>query len=139
MDAVSVLESAAARPVRCPCLSGETYGGCCGRLHAGELRAPTAETLMRARYSAFARGEPHYLLSTWHPSTRPATLDLDRELQWVRLDVHRTVRGGLLDTMGVVEFTAHFRLHGRRHEQHEASRFVKENRHWFYVGELDEL
>ena len=93
---------------------------------------------MRARYSAFAVGQPHYLLATWHASTRPATLELNGDLQWVRLDVLRTVHGGLLDSVGVVEFTAHFRLHGRRHEQHEASRFVKENRQWFYVGELDQ-
>ena len=92
---------------------------------------------MRARYSAFAVGEPRFLLATWHPSTRPATLELDHDLQWVRLDVHRTVHGKLLDSRGVVEFTAYFRLHGRRHEQHEASRFVKENREWFYVGELE--
>lgn len=92
---------------------------------------------MRARYSAFAVGEPRFLLSTWHSSTRPAALHLDRELQWVRLDVHHAVHGGLLDTVGVVEFTAYFRLHGRRHEQHEASRFVKEDRLWFYLGELE--
>jgi len=91
---------------------------------------------MRARYSAFAVGERTFLLSTWHPSTRPAALELDHDVRWVRLDVHNTVRGGPLDTIGVVEFTAHFRLHGRHHEQHEASRFVRENRLWYYVGEL---
>jgi SEC-C motif-containing protein len=93
---------------------------------------------MRARYSAFAVRQPRYLLATWHASTRPATLELDGDLQWMRLDVHATLHGGLLDSGGVVEFTAHFRLHGRRHEQHEVSRFVKENRRWFYVGDLDQ-
>ncbi|MFO7689472.1 MAG: YchJ family metal-binding protein [Cryobacterium sp.] len=125
------------RPTRCPCLSGETYSGCCERLHRGDAAAPTAEILMRARYSAFAMGETAYLLRTWHPSTRPATLELDHEQQWVRLDVERLVRGGPLDTVGVVEFTAYFRHHGKRHQQHEASRFVREHRIWFYVDELD--
>jgi len=136
MDDVTVQDSAEVRPLRCPCLSGESYDACCGRLHADDLRAPTAETLMRARYSAFALGEPIFLLRTWHPSTRPATLELDQDMRWVRLDVHRTDRGGPLDTMGVVKFTAHYRLHGRHHEQHETSRFVREKRLWFYVGEF---
>ena len=99
--------------------------------------AATAEILMRARYAAFAVGEPGYLLRTWHASTRPETLELDPEQHWVRLDVERLVRGGPLDTVGVVEFTAHFRQHGKRHQQHETSRFVREERTWFYVDELD--
>lgn len=85
---------------RCPCLSGDTYGSCCGRYHAG-LRpgpdgaapgphAPTAEALMRSRYSAFAVGDADYLRATWHPSTRPADLDLDDDVEWRRLDVVRT-------------------------------------------------
>ena len=64
---------------RCPCGTGEVYGACCGRYHsrfaqAGELTAPTPEALMRSRFTAFAVGLPDYLLATWHPSTRPASL-----------------------------------------------------------------
>jgi SEC-C motif-containing protein len=33
--------------------------------------------LMRTRYSAFAVREAGYLLATWHPATRPASVDLD--------------------------------------------------------------
>ncbi|MET0725475.1 MAG: YchJ family metal-binding protein, partial [Leifsonia sp.] len=51
---------------RCPCLSGEAYGSCCGRFHAGAV-APTAVQLMRSRYSAFVVGDAAYLLDTWHP------------------------------------------------------------------------
>ena len=40
----------------CPCGLGDDYDACCGRLHAG-APAPTAEALMRARYSAFAVGD----------------------------------------------------------------------------------
>jgi SEC-C motif-containing protein len=49
----------------CPCGGGEAYERCCGRFHRGEAPA-TAEELMRARYSAFARGEHHYLWRTLH-------------------------------------------------------------------------
>src|SRR5262249_12900002 len=59
----------------CPCGLGEDYDSCCGRLHAG-TPAPTAESLMRSRYSAFAVGDAGYLLRTWHPSARPRTLTL---------------------------------------------------------------
>jgi uncharacterized protein YchJ len=57
----------------CPCGLGEDYASCCGRLHTG-APAPTAESLMRSRYSAFAVADAGYLLRTWHPSRRPRTL-----------------------------------------------------------------
>ncbi|WP_241977079.1 MULTISPECIES: YchJ family protein [unclassified Cryobacterium] len=123
-------------PRRCPCLSGLTYAECCGPLHAGQGSAPTAERLMRSRYSAFAVGDTEYLLATWHPATRPESLELDADMQWVRLDILRTVRGGPLDTDGVVEFAAHYRLDGQRAQQHETSRFLKVDRRWFYLDSL---
>ena len=44
---------------------------------------------MRSRYSAYALGLSDYLLATWHPSTRPASLDLHGQppLRWLGLDV----------------------------------------------------
>lgn len=117
----------------CPCLSGEQYGGCCGRFHRGMAEAPTAEQLMRSRYSAFVLLDVGYLLRTWHPDTRPAGLDLDPALQWRRLDILSTRGGGPLDSDGVVEFAAHFRHDGERGVQRETSRFVREDRRWYYV------
>lgn len=131
---------------RCPCLSGDTYGSCCGRYHAG-LRpgpdgtapgphAPTAEALMRSRYSAFAVGDADYLLATWHAAARPADLELDDDVEWRRLDVVRTEAGGPFDTTGVVEFVAHHRSRtdpADRGRLHEVSRFVREGDRWSYV------
>ena len=117
----------------CPCLSGDQYGDCCGRFHAGEGDAPTAEQLMRSRYSAFVVLDPGYLLRTWHPETRPAALDLDPDMQWRRLDIISTRRGGPLDTEGTVEFKAHFRHDGERGVHHETSRFLRIDRRWYYV------
>lgn len=88
---------------------------------------------MRSRYSAFVVGDAGYLLGTWHPRTRPGTLELDRSVRWLRLDIDRTVRGGMLDTEGIVEFTAHFRQDGRTDRQHEVSRFEKVSGSWLYV------
>jgi len=88
---------------------------------------------MRSRYSAFAVGDPGYLLATWHPSTRPPALELDPDVRWTGLDVLRTEGGGLLASGGTVEFTAHRVADGQRGEQHEVSRFVRENGAWRYL------
>jgi SEC-C motif-containing protein len=119
---------------RCPCLSGEVFSACCGPVLAREAAAPTAEQLMRSRYSAFVVGDADYLLETWHPSTRPARLELDPAVRWYRLDVMRRERGGPLDADGIVEFRAYSRLDGERHDQHEVSRFTREGGRWRYVS-----
>ncbi|MEV4900002.1 YchJ family metal-binding protein [Citricoccus sp. NPDC055426] len=137
--------------LRCPCGGGDVYGSCCGRWHGrftadGTLAAPTAEALMRSRYSAFALASSGdlpqaeaYLLATWAPETRPAELALDApgqgpdaDLGWVRLEVESTVGGGPFDDDGAVTFTAHFRTPAGRHAQHETSRFVRRQGTWLY-------
>lgn len=120
----------------CPCLSGEQYGDCCGRFHRGDAEAATAEQLMRSRYAAFVLLDAAYLLRTWHPDTRPAQLELDPAVQWRRLDIVSTGRGGPLDSEGTVEFKAHYLHDGERGAQHETSRFLREDRRWYYVGPL---
>lgn len=117
----------------CPCLSGEAYAECCGRFHDGRAEAATAEQLMRSRYSAFALLNADYLRKTWYPKTAPAELELDPEMEWRRLDILSTVRGGPLDSEGTVEFKAHFKHDGERGVLHETSRFVRANRRWYYV------
>ena len=127
---------------RCPCLSGNSYGDCCAPIHRGAGLAPTAERLMRSRFSAFALGLPEYLLDSWHPSTRPEELELDPHLRWQLLDILRTERGGPFDRSGIVEFRATFRdgtgtVTGTggstRGELHETSSFVREGQRWYYV------
>ena len=100
-------------PRRCPCGTGLTYAECCGRLHDGTHFAATAEQLMRSRYSAFVVGDPAYLQETWHPSTRPRSLELDPDVRWTGLEIVATTGGSMLDTEGIVEFRAH-RVGGRR-------------------------
>ena len=116
----------------CPCGRGDPYDDCCGRLHRGAA-AVTAEQLMRSRYAAFAVGDQAYLLATWHPTTRPASLALDPGRRWIFLEVVGTGRGGMLDTDGTVEFRAHYRLDGRSGTQQELSRFVREDGRWYYL------
>lgn len=106
---------------------------CCGRLHSGATTAPTAVTLMRSRYAAFAVGDVTYLLLTWDPSTRPATLTLDPDQRWQRLEIVESTGGGLLHTEGVVEFRAHYRQGGRDGVLHERSRFRRVAGRWVYL------
>ena len=125
--------SAEVPPGPCPCGLGDPYALCCGRLHRGEGAAATAEALMRSRYSAFALGAEAYLLRTWHRSTRPARLDLDADVRWLRLDVLATRAGGFLDAEGTVEFRATYRSGAGRGSLHEVSRFGRDDGRWCYV------
>jgi len=118
---------------RCPCSSGLPYAECCGRLHDGTATAPTAEALMRSRYSAFAVGDAAYLLATWHSSTRPAAVDLDPRVRWIGLEVLGTTGGGLLAAEGTVEFRASSVVDRAAGTQHEDSRFVREGGQWRYL------
>jgi SEC-C motif-containing protein len=117
----------------CPCGLGDNYDACCGRLHRGAA-APTAEQLMRSRYSAFAVGDAEYLLRSWHSSTRPRTLRLDPEQRWTRLAVLEIDGGGLFDNAGTVRFRAMYVDGGQRGVLAETSRFVKEGGRWVYLG-----
>ncbi len=118
---------------RCPCGTGLPLAECCGRLHEGEATAATAEQLMRSRYSAFAVGDAAYLLATWHPTTRPRSLDLDRDVRWTGLDVLATTGGSLLASEGTVEFRAHYVVRRTAGAQHENSRFVRDGGQWRYL------
>lgn len=88
---------------------------------------------MRSRFTAFALGDAAYLLRSWHPSTRPAELELDPQTRWTRLDIIAAEAGGPFDNAGVVEFEAFYREGGVRASLHERSRFVREHRIWTYL------
>lgn len=107
------------------------YQDCCGRYLSDTSPAPDAQTLMRSRYCAFVRGDDAYLLATWHASTRPNTLELDRSARWLGLEV-RGYRQTAEDR-AEVEFVARFRVGGRAVRQHELSRFLREAGCWYYL------
>ncbi len=119
----------------CPCGRTDARGrplalaDCCGPLLAGQA-APTAERLMRSRYTAFVLGRADYLQATWHARTRPANLQLE-PATWLGLSVRDHALTGP-DT-AEVEFVARFRVGGRAVRQHERSRFVREQGRWVYL------
>ena len=125
---------------RCPCLSGLPFDECCGPVLRGERLAPTAEALMRSRFTAFATGDAAWLRASWHPRTRPADVGLDDDVEWRRLDILATRAGGPFDDAGEVEFVASWRSRttSERGRLREYSRFVREDGHWLYVdGEVE--
>ena len=131
----------------CPCRAREiaplNYGRCCQPWHLGlasAVHAPTAQALMRSRYSAYAlaktndefgRSMLRYLLGTWHMSTCPGEGELELgPTQWTGLEVLHDEESG---DAAVVEFKAHFKVNGKAELMHETSRFVRLNGAWKYI------
>ncbi len=123
----------------CPCGSGQTFAACCQPYLAGGP-APSAEALMRSRYSAFAVGDYGYVERTL---AKEALTDFSRdelektagEMDWLGLKIIRTEQGGPSDSDGVVEFAARFKQRGAAQEglHHERGIFRKEAGQWLYV------
>ena len=93
---------------------------------------------MRSRFEAFRDADGEWLLASWHPSTRPAVLDLDDNPTWRGLQIMAVVDGGVGDAAGVVEFRAtYLAAAGGVHVLHERSRFVREDGRWYYLDAED--
>lgn len=123
----------------CPCGSGKAYSKCCKIYHDGNP-APSAEELMRARYSAYCLLNKNYLIHTWHPGSRPKRIHLGEEsgVHWLKLEILRTEQGGVNDKMGIIEFKAFYEMEGKTGYLHETSNFVKEDNQWYYFdGEIE--
>lgn len=121
----------------CPCGTGASYRRCCAPYLAGEREAPTAEALMRARYSANARGDVVFLTRSWHPDTLPTHL-IDPTVVWTGLEVRATDGGRALDRVATVTFLARYRRGAHHGVLSERSRFQRMGTRWVYVdGEVD--
>ncbi|MGR9116220.1 MAG: YchJ family protein [Gammaproteobacteria bacterium] len=118
----------------CLCGSLLLYEQCCGPFHAGIDYPDTAQALMRSRFTAYAKHDDAYLLSTWEPSKRPASIDFSKDqAEWLRLEILSCKKGGKNDSKGLVEFKAYYLLDGEEHVMHELSRFNKEGGRWLYL------
>lgn len=87
---------------------------------------------MRSRYSAFVLDDLSYLLDTWHPQTRPATLEPNPpDIKWLGLQIKNHIE---LDAdHATVEFVARYRQAGKATRLHEHSRFERLEGRWFYL------
>ena len=124
----------------CPCGSQIRYPDCCDVYLRGKAIAPTAEALMRSRYSAYSKGDVEYLIQTQYPkkhkkTDRPMLLKTITNTNWMGLTVLKTQKGGVNDRRGIVEFVALYRgleVMDPIYQLHERSRFIKEDGVWFY-------
>ncbi|MFA7429459.1 MAG: YchJ family protein [Rhodospirillaceae bacterium] len=121
----------------CPCGSARPFADCCEPFITGAALPPTAEALMRSRYSAFATGALDYLTETLSAEARvdydPAHAeDWSKNSDWLGLEIKSTEGGTAADDDGWVEFVAHFRYADEERAHHESSHFVKQEGRWFY-------
>ncbi len=120
----------------CPCGSGVTYQQCCEHFHTGVKNPETAEALMRSRFTAYVMDITGYIQTSWDTSTRPKEDKLNfggEKLDWQRLEILDTKKGGAADSKGIVDFKAYYSKDGEDHILHETSRFIKTNGRWLYL------
>ncbi len=128
----------------CFCGSEKSYTMFCNILHNNILKAKTAEQLMRSRYSAFVMANGDYLMQSHHSSTRStkdkkAIIAWAKSVNWIKLEVLETTKGAEKDTKGTVTFNAYYYENGKVNVLNEKSAFVKENKHWVYLGLADKI
>jgi SEC-C motif-containing protein len=89
---------------------------------------------MRSRFEAFRDADVEWLLASWHPSMRPAVIDLSDNPRWRGLQIVDVVDGTSDHATGVVEFRATYLAGpGDVRAVHERSRFVREDGRWYYL------
>lgn len=89
---------------------------------------------MRSRYTAYTQMNERYLLSSWHPLTRPEEIAFDEPVSWLGLNIVTVQGGGPEDSEGKVEFIARFEDSRGMQQLHERSRFLREAGVWYYVN-----
>jgi SEC-C motif-containing protein len=107
----------------------------------GEAKAPTAEALMRARYSSYKTGNINFLRDSLSEEQRKdfsyeSTEKWSKSAKWIGLEIIHTEAGLEEDEEGLVEFKAFFEQDGKPYEHHEKAIFSKTNGEWLYVGSL---
>ena len=117
---------------KCFCDTGLLFENCCGLYLNSNQKAPSALTLMRSRYSAYATHNAEYLMETTYISERkyyskPEILRWAVSNKWQKLEI-------LSSSENTVEFKAYFLDSDNKPQTHyEFSTFKFENGAWFYV------
>lgn len=122
----------------CPCGTGLAYADCCQPIIEGTKSAPTAEALMRARYSAYTQVATEFLLSSIHPDFREdhdedGVKEWAEQSEWQGLEILSTHDGGEKDEAGAVEFVCEYHYQDEDRSHHEIATFTKEDDKWFFV------
>ena len=122
----------------CPCGSGHLYSGCCEPFINGSKNPPTAEALMRSRYTAYVEHAIDYIIDTCSKEEKDK-IDFDQtknwseKSKWLGLKILSTEKGNPLDTEGTVEFEATYEVDKLREVHHEKAKFKKSEGRWLYI------
>lgn len=116
----------------CYCGSLTDYQNCCACFLEGKENAPSAEALMRSRYTAYVLCKVAYLIETTHPKKRYLhnRKDIENwslENKWIKLEILET-------SETKVVFKAYY-LDGNMQSQvhYESSKFEFLEGSWYYV------
>ena len=122
----------------CPCGTGTPLGECCARYITGAAAAPTAEALMRSRYTAYVLGEIDWIVASHDPAgtddvDRSSTEKWSKEARWKGLEIRSKDKGQPGDETGAVEFVATYQIGNQAVAHHEAARFKTIDGRWYYM------
>lgn len=122
----------------CFCGSLADFTQCCSPIISGEIKAETAEQLMRARYSAYVEGDVDFLHDSLHPQSREnfdfeATQTWAETSEWTGLTILDVKAGLQSDKVGSVDFTAiYINKDGKEHQHSERSQFKRYKDEWYF-------
>ncbi|MDD2449001.1 MAG: YchJ family protein [Sulfurimonas sp.] len=116
--------------MECYCKSKKDFSECCKPYLSGEKKVPSAEALMRSRYSAYVLGDGNYILKT---ATKDAGFEVDvaliqeyaKSVKWLGLEIVKS-------DVDEVEFKAYYKDSDGLKVQHERSNFIFEDGVWLY-------
>ncbi len=123
----------------CPCSIDNVYGECCEPFHKRSKHAPTAEALMRSRYSAYALGEIEYLITTLplmdrKKFDRRSAQVWSEQSEWQGLEIISAKESGSGDkAKATVEFIAKYKIQDEEIKHHEIGFFQKAGDRWFFL------
>jgi SEC-C motif domain protein len=113
------------------------YADCCEPYVSGKSAAPTAEALMRSRYTAYALGHVAYLKETLAPESRgdfneKEAKEWSKQSRWLGLTINSASETR-------VDFTAIYQAQGKTFEHKEKSVFRKDGNRWYFVDGTPEV
>ncbi len=120
----------------CPCGSGSTYTHCCEPYIENKKPAPTAEALMRSRYSAYTLARTDYIQRTMQDKAARGFDPIDakrwaQSVEWLGLTVFEHKK--LDNHQATVTFAARFKAQNKIQFVYEISIFKRHDGQWFYT------
>lgn len=122
----------------CPCGSKNPYPQCCGLYIGGIHTPPTAEALMRSRYTAYTQANIPYIQATMRERAAAGYNPVEAarwasSAQWEKLRVISAFAHNTDPDRYYVKFVALYSVQGQPQEINETSEFRRIEGRWYYV------